>query len=117
MVQDDVLDIHLFGQGETILRGQPLPPLHSRRGFWLLALLALRPGRPITRSSLAGLLWPESDESTALHNLRQTLSDLRRALGARNVCIVADPGRSLRLDTSRARVDVSEFDAACADGS
>jgi predicted ATPase/DNA-binding SARP family transcriptional activator len=109
------LDFRLFGNAEVLVCGAPMPPLHSRRGLWLLALLALHNGRTISRSKLAGLLWPDSDESTALYNLRQTLADLRRALGPLKSTLVAEPDHSLRLDLVRVQVDVHTFDAGCAD--
>ena len=41
------LGIRLFGPFEAQLAGQPLPPLRSRKGEWLLALLVLRHGRAV----------------------------------------------------------------------
>ena len=61
--------------------GQPLLPLRSRKSLHLLALLALRANREVSRDWIAGTLWPESDESQALANLRQNLSELRKAMG------------------------------------
>ena|SRR5579871_5284307 len=39
------LEIRLFGPIDVRVCGQPLPRLRSRKGLWLLALLALRNGR------------------------------------------------------------------------
>src|SRR5438093_3691728 len=81
------LSLHLFGPLEIRLNGCPLPPLRSRKGHWLLALLTLQAGRGyprsgwIERSWLAGNLWPDSVESQGLANLRTSLNDLRQALG------------------------------------
>ena len=75
------LVIRLFGPLEVWRNGQPLPRLRSRKGLWLLALLALRAGRPVDRDWLAGTLWLDHDEAHASRNLRQNLHDLRRALG------------------------------------
>src|SRR5205823_2909646 len=75
------LDIRLFGSFAVCIGGQPLAPLHSRKGHSLLALLTLRHEREVQRDWLAGTLWPDSTERQALHNLRQTLSNLRHALG------------------------------------
>src|SRR5947207_14739131 len=95
------LGIRLFGPFEAQLAGQPLPPLRSRKGEWLLALLVLRHGREVERDWLKGLLWPESREPQASANLRQSLADLRRALGPeagrlrspkpRTVCLFLPP--------------------------
>src|SRR5205823_2051013 len=83
-----------------------------RKGWWVLALMALREGRPMERSWLAGTLWPESSESDALANLRRTLNNLRRALGDQ-ACRLRSPSlRVIRLDLAGATVDLIDFDAA-----
>jgi DNA-binding winged helix-turn-helix (wHTH) protein len=51
----------------------------SKKGLWLLALLALQANRPLSREWIAGALWPESE--TARETLRRTLTDVRSALG------------------------------------
>src|SRR5437588_9961348 len=76
------LIIRLFGPFEVTLDGAPLSGVRSRKGQWLLALLALRPGCGVERTWLAGTLWPDSPESQSLGSLRSCLTDLRRALGA-----------------------------------
>src|SRR4051794_38564570 len=75
------LSLCLFGPFEVRVSGEPLPRLRSRKGQWLLALLALRAGAEVERAWLAGLLWPDSSEALAAHSLRTSLADLRRALG------------------------------------
>lgn len=47
----------------------------------LLAYLALDAGRVYQRDTLAALFWPELPEPNARTNLRQVLTDLRKALG------------------------------------
>src|SRR5438876_8341721 len=80
------LSIRLFGGFEVLLNGQPLPRLRFRKSQAVLSLLALRQGGRcqrngwIERERLAGLLWPDSGHSNALHSVRNCLSDLRRAL-------------------------------------
>ena len=66
------------------------------------------------REWLAGLLWPESAPSAALHNLRNCLTDLRRALGPEAGRLCSSSSRSLCLDLTGASVDVLTFDAALA---
>jgi DNA-binding SARP family transcriptional activator/Tfp pilus assembly protein PilF len=63
----------------------------ERRAAALLAYLALE--GPTPRSTLAGLLWPDSMEQTARANLRQRLKRLRESLGTELVL----PGEVLRL--------------------
>lgn len=106
------LSLHLLGPMEVRLRGAPLPHLRTRKGAWLLALLALRPGHEAERAWLAGILWPDSPEPQALASLRKSLKDLRRALGPEAGRLRAPTPRSLALDLSGAVVDLLAFDAA-----
>lgn len=104
------LSIRLFGSCHVRLNGEPLPRLRSRKGEWLLALLVLRTGQSIGRDWLAENLWPDSLPDGALASLRQSLKDLRTALGTQGGRIQADTGRRLILDLAGAEVDVREFD-------
>jgi predicted ATPase/DNA-binding SARP family transcriptional activator len=110
------LAIRLFGPFEARLNGTSLPRLRTRKGEWLLALLLLHHGRPLERSQLAGLLWPDSSQPQALANLRLTLSDLRRSLGPEAPRLRSPAPRSLSLDLTGAVADVLSFDAAVARG-
>jgi predicted ATPase/DNA-binding SARP family transcriptional activator len=108
------LEIRLFGPMDVRIGLCPLPRLRSRRGLWLLALLAMRAGRPLDRDWLAGLLWPDSDAAQARRSLRQSLHDLRRALGPAGRWLADDSRRTLRLEAEGAWVDVLAFDTALA---
>jgi predicted ATPase/DNA-binding SARP family transcriptional activator len=110
------LTIRLFGSFEARLGDTPLPRLRTRKGQWLLALLALRPGAEVERAWLAGVLWPESAEASALANLRSVLKDLRHALGTEAGRLRCPTTRTLCLDLAGAAVDVLEFDANIARG-
>jgi len=68
----------------------------------LLAYLALH-GRPTTRSSVAGTLWPEAAEDRAAANLRSTLWRIRRT----GLPLVSSSGAHLRLEPS-VHLDVHE---------
>jgi DNA-binding SARP family transcriptional activator len=105
-------EIDLFGPISIRVRGAELPPLPSRKGAYLLALLALRHDREVDRDYLAGLLWPDSEQDKALFNLRQMLSRLRQALGAEAWRLGTPARHTLRLDVRGACVDVAAFDAA-----
>jgi predicted ATPase/DNA-binding SARP family transcriptional activator len=104
------LQIRMFGPMDVRLNGEPMPSLRSRKGYWLLALLALRHDREVARDWLAGTLWPDSPEELALVSLRRSLADLRQALGTHSDCITSPTSRTLRLDLSDAFVDVVVFD-------
>src|SRR5687768_7509365 len=98
------------------VQGQPLGPLESRRGWWVLALLALRAGRPVEREWLAGTVWPESPPAQALYNLRSNLSRLRAALGGEAERLSTPSRRTISLDLTGAFADVACFEAALARG-
>ena len=115
-VETPVLRVRLFGAFEAWVEGEPLPRLRSRKGQWLLALLALRAGYPVERAWLAGTLWPETTEENALVSLRQTLTDLRRALGGEGARITSPTTRTLAFDAPGAFVDALAFDAALRQG-
>ncbi|MES2460177.1 MAG: AAA-like domain-containing protein [Armatimonadota bacterium] len=97
--------------------GERLPSLRTHKGQWLLALLTLRSGRPVSREWIAGLLWQDSEDSAALYNLRRCLSDLRTALGTDIWRLQTPTARNIALDLSGAEIDVHQFDAAVAQGS
>jgi predicted ATPase/DNA-binding SARP family transcriptional activator len=108
------LVITLFGPMQVAVHGQPLPRLRSRKALWLLALLALRHGRPVEREWLAGTLWPEVSERQSAASLRSVLSELRVALGSEGARLQSPSRRTLLLDLANARTDVLTFDAATA---
>jgi predicted ATPase/DNA-binding SARP family transcriptional activator len=110
------LSIRLFGPCEVRVHGVPLPRLRSRKGYWLLALLALRRGAQVDRAWLAAILWPDSPEPQALGSLRISLKDLRGALGVEASRLRSPTSRTLALDLVGAQVDVLGFDAAVARG-
>src|SRR5579871_1553063 len=105
------LRMRLFGPFSVHVQGAPLPPLRTRKGAWLLALLVLKQDRPIDRIGLAGALWPDSDHRESLKNLRNTLSDLRHALGAQQYRIQSPTPGTLRLDLAGVDVDLITFDS------
>ena len=106
------LTIHLFGPLRILLQGEPMPRVRTRSVEWLLALLVLRHGRTVERSWLAGTLWPESREEQALHNLRDDLMHLRKALGSERDRLQSPSRNTLTLVLAGAEVDVVTFDAA-----
>jgi predicted ATPase/DNA-binding SARP family transcriptional activator len=110
------LVIRLFGMFEAELNGLPLPRTRTRKEQWLLTLLLLKHKQPVDRDWLAGVLWPDSTEKQALHNLRRSLANLRDVLGAQAARLTSPSPRALRLDVSHASVDVLEFDAVIAHG-
>jgi predicted ATPase/DNA-binding SARP family transcriptional activator len=105
-----MLDLRLLGQFEIRLDGR-LVELPSRPAQALLAYLLLHPGAAHRRERLAGLLWPDSNESNARRNLRQALWQARRALdAASDTLIEADDLTITAHLTSEHRLDVALLD-------
>jgi DNA-binding SARP family transcriptional activator/tetratricopeptide (TPR) repeat protein len=70
------ITLHLLGTFVLKRGGQP-HELAYEKGKALLAFLAVQPGRPFTRASLAQMFWPNLERGSALTNLRQVLHNLR----------------------------------------
>jgi DNA-binding SARP family transcriptional activator len=71
--------LELLGPVAVIHTASGSSPL-ERKAAGLMAYLSLE--GPATRSRLAGLLWPDANETTARNNLAQALHRLRRIDGA-----------------------------------
>ena len=107
------LSVRLLG-GFRLEHDGAVIDLVSARAQELVAYVLLERGRPVTRASLAYLLWPDTDEAQARTNLRKVLYQLRRTvpeverfmvLGGRHV--------SWRVDAPF-ELDVQRFEAAVA---
>jgi DNA-binding SARP family transcriptional activator len=77
------LSLSLLGPFGATLDGAPVTGFDSNKVRALLAYLAVELARPHPRSYLAGLLWPDWPEPSALANLRGALANLRTAIGDR----------------------------------
>src|SRR5689334_10331419 len=108
--------LRLFGPFDAQVSGRPMPRLRTRKGQWLLALLALRAGRAVERAWLSGTLWPDSDESQAAANLRLSLTDLRRTMGVEACRLESPTVHTLLLNLNGSPADVNEFDDALSRG-
>ncbi len=84
--------------------------LRTHRGNAILAILALRLGKPVDRSHLAATIWPDSEPSDGMYSLRRTLTDLRQALGGASVAIQSPTPSTVQLDPDLVWVDLAEFD-------
>lgn len=74
------LELYTFGGLRILLDGQSLSGLTSRPARALLVYLAHH-DRPISRLTLAELLWPERPQASALANLRVTLHRMAALMG------------------------------------
>jgi len=106
------LSISCLGPFQVTLDGQPVMDFKSNKVRALLAYLAVEADRPHRREILAGLLWPDWSDRSALSNLRYALSNLRRVIGDR---IAEPPYLLIARDTlqfnttSDYRLDVTTF--------
>lgn len=75
-----LLQIYLLGKFQVMLAGQPITAFSTDKTRALLAYLVMEQSRAHLREELAGLLWSDQPEERAMHNLRQALSILRKAL-------------------------------------
>lgn len=85
--------------------GEPAE-LASRKASALLAYLAVERGRPHPREQLATLLWSDTGEERARHNLRQGLSRIRRSCGP----VIVSHGDALQFDPATCTTDVEDFE-------
>jgi TolB-like protein/DNA-binding SARP family transcriptional activator/predicted ATPase/class 3 adenylate cyclase len=103
-------ELRLLGPLSFAIDGRELRQL-PRKADALLALLALQPGRPIARETVADFLWTDRGPEQARHSLRQTLLVLRHSVGhdlilAEGNCLVIPPGTLT--------VDAIQFEARAA---
>ena len=75
------LEVRLLGKFDIRHDGKPII-ISSRPAQSLFAYLILKAGTADRREKLAGLLWPDSPETTARENLRHALWRLRKALAS-----------------------------------
>ena len=82
----------------------------SKKAQGLMAHLALTPGHAQTRAHLAGLLWGDRGEEQARNSLRQTLFEIRRALGAAGEGCLSVDHEYVALEGRRVTVDALELE-------
>lgn len=75
----------------TCEEGVDLTP-RGRKACALLAILALSPNMTRSRKWLQDRLWSDRGEEQGAASLRQSLAEIRRCLGARKDCLIADRG-------------------------
>lgn len=85
--------------------GEPVE-LTTKKAQALLAYLAVESARPQTRDQLATMLWADTGDERARHNLRQALSKIRHCCDS----VVTASGDCLAIDPAACAVDVIEFE-------
>lgn len=97
-----MLEIRFLGKFDVRIDGRTIE-IPSRKGQALLAFLALNPGIQHRREKVAGMLWPDSEETKARDKLRYTLWQLRQAMGDQyfksdKISVAFDSGSEVWLD-------------------
>ena len=110
------LHISLFGGFAARLASGELLPLKGRKTQALVAYLALKAGQSCSREELVGLLWGDRGEQQARSSLRQSLSELRKALGSGDNSPLIAARDAISLAAKAVRVDVKEFERLIDDG-
>ena len=101
-----MLRINVLGRFEALWSDGEQVDLVTRKAQALLAYLAVEHDRPQTRGQLATMLWADTGDDRARHNLRQALSKIRNCCdGALTVS-----GDSLAINSAGCEVDVIEFE-------
>jgi DNA-binding SARP family transcriptional activator/tetratricopeptide (TPR) repeat protein len=109
-----MLDVRLAGRFELRVDGAPIALPASRRARAVLAYLALNPA-PQPRGRLAARFWPDVLDESARASLRVALTELRQALGAAAVYVVATRD-TVALEGADLTVDAREFQRALDEG-
>jgi len=114
MVEAGSLEIRLLGGVQLLSSGAPVPVTGIRRRT-LLALLALRCGEPVSTDFLIDVLWGDTADAGALHNLRANVSNLRKSLGE-HASVLTTRASAYVLDLDPDAVDALQFERLAASG-
>src|SRR3984885_136904 len=106
------MQVRLFGELEASLAGVPVPVRGAKQRA-LLALLALRPGQPVSADRLIDLLWGDGQVAHPANALQAQIGQLRRTLGPAAI-VTSDTGYALNVDPDD--VDVVRFAYLVAQG-
>lgn len=107
--------LNLFGGFQlTDKQGKNIDP-GPRKVKAMIAWLAVHADIEYPREKIAALLWPDSEDEGARHSLRQALGTMRKVLPDETSPVRVSK-HSLQFDSSRAKVDVLEFNRALAGG-
>ncbi|MFN8492585.1 MAG: NB-ARC domain-containing protein [Caldilineaceae bacterium] len=77
MAENVSVTIALFGAFQITVNGEAVTRFRSNKARALLIYLVLTHPRPVLRTTLSELLWPDYTSPSAQANLRQTLANLR----------------------------------------
>jgi predicted ATPase/DNA-binding SARP family transcriptional activator len=106
------MQVRLFGELEAEHAGVPVPVRGTKQRA-LLALLALRPGQPVSADKLIDVLWGDGQAAHPANALQAQIGQLRRTLGATAI-LTTEAGYA--LDAGPEDVDVVRFEQLAAKG-
>ena len=106
------MQVRLFGELEAEHAGVPVPVRGAKQRA-LLALLALRPGQPVSADRLIDVLWGDGQAANPANALQAQIGQLRRTLGPAAI-VTTEAGYA--LDAGPEDVDVVRFEQLAARG-
>ena len=106
------MQVRLFGELEAEHAGVPVPVRGTKQRA-LLALLALRPGQPVSADRLIDVLWGDGQAANPANALQAQIGQLRRTLGATAI-VTTEAGYA--LDAGPDDVNVVRFEQLAAQG-
>ena len=106
------MQVRLFGELEAEHAGEPVPVRGAKQRA-LLALLALRPGQPVSADRLIDVLWGDGQAAHPANALQAQIGQLRRTLGPAAI-LTTEAGYA--LDAGPEDVDVVRFEQLVAQG-
>ena len=106
------MQVRLFGELEAVAAGVPVPVRGAKQRA-LLALLALRPGQPVSADRLIDVLWGDGQAANPANALQAQIGQLRRTLGPAAI-LTTEAGYA--LDAGPEDVDVVRFEQLVAQG-
>ena len=113
------LRLELLGDLQIRSGSGGLATVSAKKAQALLAYLAVKPSRHVSREKIATLLWSSTGPDQARQSLRQTLSMLRKELTAivGDALALLDENDLLGVDETVVACDVAEFESLAAVGS
>ena len=111
-----MLKLRLFGGIELIVQDNNVLSIGTRKDTALLVFLALQ-DRPVERSKIAALMWPDRPEEQARKSLRQSLVGLRRRVNRDQMVLCAERNERMSICSSHLRVDALVFSSLIQSGS
>ena len=106
------MQVRLFGELEAVAAGVPVPVRGAKQRA-LLALLALRPGQPVSADRLIDVLWGDGQAANPANALQAQIGQLRRTFGPAAI-LTTEVGYA--LDAGPEDVDVVRFEQLVAQG-